>query len=183
MFQAVLALPTSSRSALSAGFCGAPSPFSSNAGRHRAGEPEHVLDVAHVLGRGTRARDREERLAHQPLGDRRPSPSMSRLSCCSTRLASRVISGASVIALAKSASKKPSDTHQKVAARGIRLRGLDRCDRGAHVLDAAQVLLDQLQEPALVAAALVAVVRAPESAAASSTGGFSRRGGRCRRSG
>ena len=118
LFQAVFALPTISRSAFRLGFCGAPSPFSSNvAGTVPASRNTScTLRTCSVAGRARATANSASRISRSATV---AEPSISRLSCCSTRLARRVMSGASGIALAKSASKKPSATHQNVRLAGL----------------------------------------------------------------
>ncbi|MCZ7565835.1 MAG: hypothetical protein M5U08_20275 [Burkholderiales bacterium] len=101
--------------------------------RQRAGEIENLLHFAQVLGRRPRACDREERLAHQTLGDvRRALDHPLELvldTIAQPHQHRRVGNGARHQRVEESERYPPEG-----ALRRHRLGGLDRGDRRAHVL-------------------------------------------------
>ena len=118
LFHVVLALPTLSRRARSAGSCGAPSPLSSKlAGTVPASwNTSWTLRTCSVAGRAPATANSTSRIRRSATV---AEPSISRFSCCSIRFASRPTAAWSATALAKSASKNPSAIHQNARLAGL----------------------------------------------------------------
>jgi hypothetical protein len=117
-----------------------------------------VLHVAQVRCRRPDGGDLVERLAHQPLGNGRRAldqPLHLLLDAVADALRARDVGQGARDQSIEEAERRPPER----TMRRRDLCGLDRDHGGAHVLAAARVLANELEQPALIAGTLLAVVR------------------------
>src|SRR6266481_1994681 len=116
-----------------------------------------VLDFAHALGRWFGASYVVEDLAHQPLGDARlafPQALDLLLDAVAQLFGVEILGQRLVRERIEEGERHPPER----TLRGRTLRGLDRFDGGAHVPGSTDIVLEPLEESALVAGALLAQV-------------------------